>query len=126
MELGTAYQIYDDCLDIFGSESAVGKSLGTDFLSGKLTLPALLVLERATDAGPRASAGLCGDPGADKFETFFELLQRYDALNESRTVINEHLDHARQWAGGLPPSESLNALLVLTDFIAQQTEAIGV
>jgi octaprenyl-diphosphate synthase len=30
LALGTAYQIYDDCLDLFGQESSVGKSLGTD------------------------------------------------------------------------------------------------
>src|SRR6185295_7285565 len=34
---GTAYQIYDDCLDLFGSEASVGKSLGTDLAKGKLT-----------------------------------------------------------------------------------------
>lgn len=26
MALGTAYQIYDDCVDVFGSEASVGKS----------------------------------------------------------------------------------------------------
>src|SRR5687767_6579576 len=39
MALGTAYQIYDDCLDLFGTEEIVGKSLGTDLYTGKLTLP---------------------------------------------------------------------------------------
>src|SRR5262249_15610045 len=33
--LGTAYQIFDDCLDLFGLEAIVGKSLGTDLASGK-------------------------------------------------------------------------------------------
>src|SRR5258706_8874070 len=43
LALGTAYQIYDDCLDLFGSELATGKSLGTDLANGKLTLPILLM-----------------------------------------------------------------------------------
>src|SRR5204863_3955488 len=30
LAMGTAYQIYDDCLDLFGSEVSAGKSLGTD------------------------------------------------------------------------------------------------
>ena len=34
---GTAYQVYDDCLDLFGTEAAAGKSLGTDLAKGKLT-----------------------------------------------------------------------------------------
>src|ERR1043165_4328798 len=37
MALGTAYQLFDDCLDLFGSEEVVGKSLGTDLACGKLT-----------------------------------------------------------------------------------------
>src|SRR5262245_34556317 len=38
LALGTAYQLYDDCLDLFGSEKIVGKSLGTDLGTGKITL----------------------------------------------------------------------------------------
>ena len=45
MALGTAYQIYDDCMDLFGTEDSAGKSLGTDLAKGKLTLPMLVVLE---------------------------------------------------------------------------------
>ena len=48
MTVGTAYQVYDDCLDLYGVESAAGKSLGTDLAKGKLTLPILVLLERAT------------------------------------------------------------------------------
>jgi len=44
--LGTAYQIYDDLVDFFGEESRIGKTLGTDLASGKLTLPLLALLER--------------------------------------------------------------------------------
>jgi len=50
MKLGTAYQIYDDCLDLVGSEEVVGKTLRTDLAKGKLTLPILNLLESATDA----------------------------------------------------------------------------
>lgn len=44
--LGIAYQIYDDLLDFFGEEARIGKTLGTDLASGKLTLPLLALLER--------------------------------------------------------------------------------
>ena len=39
--LGLAYQIYDDLADFFGTEQRIGKTLGTDLESGKLTLPLL-------------------------------------------------------------------------------------
>ncbi len=44
--LGIAYQIYDDLVDFFGDESRIGKTLGTDLASGKLTLPLLTLLDR--------------------------------------------------------------------------------
>jgi octaprenyl-diphosphate synthase len=44
--LGTAYQIYDDLVDFFGEETRIGKTLGTDLASGKLTLPLIELLER--------------------------------------------------------------------------------
>ncbi len=48
-KLGTAYQIYDDVLDLVGDEETVGKTLGTDLEKGKLTLPILNLLESASD-----------------------------------------------------------------------------
>lgn len=44
--LGIAYQIYDDLADFFGREQRIGKTLGTDLASGKLTLPLLFLRER--------------------------------------------------------------------------------
>lgn len=43
--LGIAYQIYDDLVDFFGDEDSVGKTLGTDLVSGKLTLPLIYLFE---------------------------------------------------------------------------------
>jgi octaprenyl-diphosphate synthase len=48
--LGIAYQIYDDCLDLVGTEGATGKTVGTDLAKGKLTLPLLHILAQANDA----------------------------------------------------------------------------
>jgi len=46
--LGIAYQIYDDLVDFVGEEERIGKTLGTDLATGKLTLPLMLLLERVT------------------------------------------------------------------------------
>jgi len=48
--LGIAYQIYDDLVDFVGEEQRIGKTLGTDLATGKLTLPLMLLLERVPDA----------------------------------------------------------------------------
>ena len=48
--LGLAYQIYDDLTDFVGTAEGTGKTLGTDWASGKLTLPVLCLLERSEPA----------------------------------------------------------------------------
>ncbi len=50
LRLGTAYQIYDDVLDLAGDEAKVGKTLGSDLRKGKLTLPILHLLQNADPA----------------------------------------------------------------------------
>ena len=49
LKIGTAYQVYDDLLDIAGDESKAGKTLGTDLKKGKLTLPILKLLQSSQD-----------------------------------------------------------------------------
>lgn len=46
--LGIAYQIYDDLVDFVGEEQRIGKTLGTDLATGKLTLPLMLLLDRVS------------------------------------------------------------------------------
>ncbi|MBT3667872.1 MAG: polyprenyl synthetase family protein [Opitutae bacterium] len=43
--LGLNYQIYDDLVDTFGDNSNFGKTLGTDFESGKVTLPFIILMK---------------------------------------------------------------------------------
>jgi len=60
--LGIAYQIYDDLVDFFGDEARIGKTLGTDFASGKFTLP-LIALAESLPEGERAEllSEICGE-----------------------------------------------------------------
>lgn len=60
--LGIAYQIYDDLADFFGEEKKIGKTLGTDLASGKLTLPLLVLMERlSADERDTLHAEIRGD-----------------------------------------------------------------
>jgi len=49
-EIGLAFQIIDDCLDVVGQEEVVGKSVGHDVEDGKVTLPVLWTYAGADDA----------------------------------------------------------------------------
>jgi len=126
LAFGTAYQIYDDCVDLFGSEAAAGKSLGTDLAKGKLTLPLLLTWERATPAERAELEELIANwhPGA--LVRVSELLARHEMFGPSLEVIGVYLAKARQTLRALPETDGRAGLQGLTDFLARQTEVLGV
>lgn len=126
LTLGTAYQIYDDCLDVFGSEALVGKSLGTDLANGKLTLPVLVALKRSSVADRLKLETLIGHWDGGCLPRVIELLEKYEALDESRCTIRQFLDTARHCLTPLPETDSRMALDALTGFLEQQTAALGV
>jgi octaprenyl-diphosphate synthase len=125
LALGTAYQVYDDCLDLFGSEAAAGKSLGTDLAKGKLTLPVLQFWQRA---GAREKAQL--EEMVRNWEPRFlapaqELLAKHDTLPESAAVIHDYLERARQSLKRLPEPTKRAGLTGLTEYLAAQTNGLG-
>jgi octaprenyl-diphosphate synthase len=126
LALGTAYQIYDDCLDLFGSEAVVGKSLGTDLASGKLTLPVLVALENASPEDQRELSEYIQNWDPPSLARVLELLERYDAQADARAVTESYLEEARRAVMPLPESVSRAALLYLTEFLAKQCDSLGV
>jgi octaprenyl-diphosphate synthase len=126
LALGTAYQIYDDCLDLFGSEASAGKSLGSDLATGKLTLPVLVALERANASDRDRLRELIEGWNHGNVAAVLELLDKHDALEEARATIHQFLDTARQCLAALPESENRLGLATLTGFLAQQTNTLGV
>jgi farnesyl diphosphate synthase len=80
-DLGLAFQIADDLLDVEGSPAETGKPVGADAAAGKATFVSILGVERA-----RAQAGLLVDQAIahlDLFEQRAELLRQV-----ARFVIN--------------------------------------
>jgi octaprenyl-diphosphate synthase len=123
---GTAYQVYDDCVDLFGSEAAAGKSLGTDLAKGKLTLPVLLLRERADAADRARLQDLIQNWQTGSLASMSELLERYDTLGASLEIIEQFLERARQILSELPASKGRAALVGLTDYLSRQAAELGV
>jgi octaprenyl-diphosphate synthase len=126
LAFGTAYQVYDDCIDLFGTESAAGKSLGTDLAKGKLTLPVLLLWERADQADRARLQALVTEWQKGSLQGLGELLAKYDTLSTSLEIIHQYLEKARQPLRALPNSSGRSGLLGLTEYLARQTNALGV
>ena len=125
LAFGTAYQVYDDCVDLFGSEAAAGKSLGTDLAKGKLTLPVLLLLERAGVEDRARVENLVGVWQNDSMKPMGVLLAKYGTLAASLETIDQYLEKARQLLRSLPVSNGRTALLHVTEYLARQTDALG-
>lgn len=125
LAFGTAYQVYDDCIDLFGSEAAAGKSLGTDLAKGKLTLPVLLVWERADTADRARLEGLVRSWQAGSMKGVGKLLAKYETLGPSLNIVRQYLEDARQTLAGLPVSNGQTGLVALADYLARQTNELG-
>lgn len=117
MKLGTAYQIYDDCLDLVGSEEIVGKTLGTDLEKGKLTLPILNLLEASSEELrnqinqrilDQKEIDLPALVGADQFDT---------ALDGAVRTALDLLNGCRDDLAVLGDSKYKDALLQITYFL---------
>jgi octaprenyl-diphosphate synthase len=126
MAFGTAYQVYDDCVDLFGSEAVAGKSLGTDLAKGKLTLPVLLLWERADAADRACVQELVEGWQADSMTRLGELLAKYETLGASLEIIHQYLERAREMLRALPASSGRAGLLGLTEYLARQADVLGV
>lgn len=60
-KLGLAFQVHDDLLGIWGNSALTGKSVHTDLLSGKKSLPVLFALEKNGEFAKRWQAGVTAD-----------------------------------------------------------------
>jgi octaprenyl-diphosphate synthase len=124
--VGTAYQIYDDCVDLFGSEAVAGKSLGTDLAKGKLTWPVLLAWERANGEDRAMLENLIQNWVPESFPIVNGLLAKYQTFEPTMSIIYHYLEQARGALLSLPPSAGRTGLSLLTDYLAQQTLVLAV
>jgi octaprenyl-diphosphate synthase len=125
LAFGTAYQVFDDCVDLFGSEAEAGKSLGTDLAKGKLTLPVLMVWEKADPVDRERLESLIQAWATGSMSVASKLLAKYETLAASIQIVHQYLAKARQAIKDLPQSTGRNSLLALTDYLAHQSSTLG-
>ncbi len=91
LKLGMAYQVYDDCLDIAGTESKAGKTLGSDLRKGKLTLPVLHLLQTSSTAERArwSETILSGEGIEDLVRATAERGSLRAAISHARTMLRD-------------------------------------
>ncbi len=121
-QIGVAFQLSDDIIDITSASTESGKTTGTDLREGILTLPALYALRSDDPAGARLRE-LVARPlpdDADHVEAL-TLLRESDALAEARKTLQSYADAAREMLGQLPDVPARAALGALTDLVIVRT-----
>ncbi len=122
-DLGVAFQIQDDVLDLTGDEGTVGKSVGKDLEKGKLTLP-LIVHLREAEPAPRSRAmllieraSLGGPGGRDAAVELAREMERSGALARAGEEARSRVEAAKARLLDLPDTPSRHALGLLADAV---------
>lgn len=105
LELGVAYQVVDDLLDLCGPVEELGRPPGTDLAQGVTTLPVILGLCE----DPRLLAGLPGEPVAAA-RAVASRLAGTGALDATLAELDRTLARSRAAARGIPGEDAVEAL----------------
>jgi octaprenyl-diphosphate synthase len=122
--VGTAYQIYDDCLDIAGNEDETGKTLGTDLRKGKLTLPVLMLLRSAPALEKERCAELILEGNLSEITRLVKTAAANGALSASIESGQDLLREAETMLTGLPVNSYSDALFGLSDAMRELLEEV--
>lgn len=119
--LGIAFQIADDLLDVVGTESNTGKSLGTDLAKQKLTLPIIHLLAQSSPSEVEAIRELLAHPSPHSRALLLPMLESRGALRYARDRADEFTVAARERLACLPDTPARQLLEDMADFVTVRT-----
>ena len=121
-QIGIAFQVSDDILDIASESDESGKTPGTDLREGIRTLPVLYAL-RSGDAESARLRALVGGPLDDdeRHAEALTLLRGSAAMGEARATLQACADASRALLEDLPDIPARAALAALTDLVIDRT-----
>jgi octaprenyl-diphosphate synthase len=120
--LGMAFQLVDDVLDFTAREKTLGKPVGGDLREGKVTLPLVYALERATPAERRLVETILRDRNYQevRFAQILALLEKYRGIERVKERAQAFTDKARQIINEFPDSPYQRALLAVTELVTER------
>ncbi|MFQ5423707.1 MAG: polyprenyl synthetase family protein [Phycisphaerae bacterium] len=120
-DLGTAFQIVDDLLDLTATARETGKTVGRDADLGKLTLPAIRFLRNA-DPDHKARFLSALSDGRRSRDDVERILEQAGAIDDAMEVARSHVQTAVGRLSTLPPGEARDALLAAAEFILRRRQ----
>jgi len=118
--LGIAFQIADDVLDIWGEERVTGKSLGSDLEKQKLTLPVIHLLRVVEPATAMAIRGVLSEAKADQRRLLRPYLENTGALDYAWQRAKQHVNQAVDALDCLAESEARSMLRTMAQYVIRR------
>ncbi len=118
MDLGIAFQIVDDILDVTSGNDQLGKAAGSDLIEGKLTLPLILLLKK--DPALRSAVEgimLGGDYREFTRDDLKRKLATYGILDDIRERAKLYVERARKSLAVLPETQYRSCLEDVLTFV---------
>ena len=121
-EIGIAFQLADDVIDIASQTNESGKTPGTDLREGVPTLVTLLVQKANRPEDQKLIASLAA-PISDENEVAEVLaaLRSHPALDEARTIALQYAENSRKLLSVLPVNQTTSAFLTLCDSLVTRS-----
>ena len=119
-QVGIAFQIIDDCLDLEGSAEVVGKTLGTDAAGGKLTYPLIHAMSLNNGQNAKRIANCLKGWSASSADDLVSMLEESDSLSAARQFAEHKIGQARQVITHFPSSPARDSLDGLASFVIRR------
>jgi heptaprenyl diphosphate synthase len=121
-EIGIAFQLADDVIDIASQTNESGKTPGTDLREGVPTLVTLLVQKANRPEDQKLISSLAA-PISDENEVAEVLaaLRNHPALGEARTIALQYAENSRKLLSVLPVNQTTSAFLTLCDSLVTRS-----
>ena len=118
-DLGMAFQIVDDVLDLTASEEVLGKPVASDLREGKVTMALIHALGRCTPAERDAIVTVMRDRAFNgvTHRQILDILNRYGSLDAAHDRAAQYATSARNALADFPDSEAKRSLLWAPDFV---------
>ncbi len=117
MKTGMVFQMVDDILDYAADKNELGKNLGKDLDEGKITLPLIYLLKKASQNEKTEVRNIIKDNHSSaKLERILGLFEQYGIIEESLRTAQMFIVEAKRELSAFPPSKEKDALLSLADY----------